>query len=182
MSDNVTEKTITIAPSINFEACGLPTEVTQTTIENVTGKEKVLRSCDKLIVKYTRVNTKLVYGFGAKNSKDRIEPNKEYIGNVEKFLKAMYETGKENSETFQEYVYRTAFQVRNGSTLLTQAKKDAIDLENANIDTKIAEIETLADSGQMDIEACMKLMAKLQAKIAASKTPETNDDTNEEQE
>jgi hypothetical protein len=157
-----TLKDMYIASSVNF--FDLPKEDTQFGIEK--SESNKLKTCDKLIVHYTRLNLKQIYG----SKKDKIERNIENVKKLGKFLEAFYNSDndeeKDKTETYQQFLERYAIS-KTQLVLNQRARLEALRLENADIEKQISSIETTASAKQMDVEALNRLQAIVKAQFAA---------------
>jgi len=167
MSENIdrmpTTKTITIASAIDFSALNLPTEDTQTCVEKTASNG--LKTCDKLNVNFTRINSKQVYG----SKKDKIEKDAHYINNIDRFLAAVYNSSdasgddeKDADMSYDQWRDKLAFQ-RAQTILMQRARTQALKLENTNIDTTIANLDSMAQSGKLDLDALEKMQSMIDA-------------------
>lgn len=158
-SEKITEKTVKVNLGIDF--CKLPTETTSTTIEKTESNK--LRTCDKLIVQFDRVNTKQVYG----SKKEKIEANKAFIALIPKYLESLYNSKNADKdedvieETFSEWVYRIAFSKLNTITVMQRARANALAVENADLDTMLTSLSNQVENGKMDDNAIKMLEAML---------------------
>lgn len=172
-----TTKTITISSVIDFLSLGIPEEVTTTVVEKTSANG--LKSCDKLQVTFSRANAKKIYG----SKKDKLEASAEYIGKIEDFIRAVYDSSdasgddeKDADMTFEDYRNKLAFQ-RAQVILMGRARTAALKLENTNIDNTLANINTMLVSGKMDVDAIAKLQAMLDA--VKKQSEETAEDLEE---
>jgi hypothetical protein len=162
-NEKVTEKTINISSVIDFAKLGIISEATQTTVER--SESNGLKSCDKLIIIYTRASSKKIYGF----KKDKIEKDKEQIAKVDDYLKAIYDSSdasgdeeKDPDMCYDDWKNKLAFQ-RSQAILMQRARSQAIKIENTNADNLLASLDSMSQSGKLDMDAIMKMQAMIDA-------------------
>jgi len=168
-SEKVTEKTLNISSAIDFKTLDIPYEATQTTVES--SASNGLKSCDKLIIIYTRAAGKKIYG----SKKDNLTPDKYAISQVESYLRAIYDSSdasgdeeKDADMSFEDWRNKLAFQ-RSQAILMQRARTQALKIENTNTDNVIASLDSMAQSGKLDLAAIEKMQAMIDAarKLAA---------------